>query len=195
MQSDPGRPDGALPAQDAPVAPRPPAQRRKGDPRPVPVVDDAFAHLTLDALRDYRRALSEEEDKVSYWRRILQARLDVVISGTDGGPGERDRLAPVLTSERVGEGRRALVAVAQIDDIPPLPRLGELWDRDVDPRDEAGRVALVEDLRSAEAQLSTYRSALHGRIAQATGELIARYRQTPDLCLTALPLRPERRPV
>ena len=195
MQPEPGRPAGALPVQDVPVPPpTAPAQRRKGDPRPVPVVDEAFAHLSIAALRDYRRALTDEENKVSYWRRILQARLDLVVSGVEHRSGERERLAPVLTSERVGRGRDALVEVTQVDDIPPLPRLGELWERTVDPRDEDGRRALVEDLRAAEHELSVYRAALHRRIAAATGELIARYRQAPDLCLTALPLRPERRP-
>ena len=194
MQPEPGRPETALPVQDAPVPSAAPAQRRKGEPRPVPVVDEAFAHLSLPALRDYRRALTDEENKVSYWRRILQARLDLVASGADHLPGQHDRIAPVLTTERVGEGRRALVEVIQVDDIPPLPRLAELWERRIDPTDEAARRGFVEDLRAAENQLSAYRAALHRRITSAKGELIARYRQAPDLCLTALPLRPERRP-
>ena len=194
MQPEPGRPEGPLPVQDAPVPSTAPAQRRKGEPRPVPVVDEAFAHLSIPALRAYRQALTDEENKVSYWRRILQARLDLVVTGADHRPGQHDRIAPVLAAERVGEGRRALVEVTQVDDIPPLPSLGELWERRIEPGDEPARRALVEDLRAAEHELSAYRAALHRRIASATGELIARYRQAPDLCLTALPLRPERRP-
>jgi len=192
MHPDPGRPGAPLPAQSAPVPAAPSAPRRRGGPRPTPVVDAAYAHLGLDALRDYRRALTEEEDKVSYWRRILQARLDVVETGADSRGVERERLAPVLTSERVGQGRRALVEVVQVDDIPPLPSLGELWDRSVDPADTAGRRLLLGDLRAAESQLSAYRAALHTRIADATGELIARYRHQPALCLTALPLPSQR---
>ena len=193
MQSETGRPEDVLPGQDRPVPTPAPAQRRRGDVRPVPVVDAAFAHLTLDGLRSYRSALTEEEHKVSYWRRILQARLDVVANGSSGRGLDQERLAPVLTSARVGAGRRALVEVAQDDDIPPLPQLSELWERTVTPGDEPGRQAFVEDLRAAETQLSEYRAALHGRIGEATGELIARYRQAPDLCLSALPMRPERR--
>jgi hypothetical protein len=34
---------------------------------------------------------------------------------------------------------------------------------------------------------------LHRRIADATGELIARYREQPELCLAVLPARRERR--
>ena len=46
--------------------------------RAVPERSPAFAHLSLDGLRAYRRALTTEEGRVSYWRRIIQARLDVV---------------------------------------------------------------------------------------------------------------------
>lgn len=167
--------------------------RRKGEARPVPVRSDDFAHLSLDGLRTYRRALADEENKVSYWRRILQARLDVVVSGSSGKELDRERLAPVLTSERVGSGRSALVEVLPVDDIPPLPHLAELWDRRVVAHDSSAQQQLESDLRDAEAQLSAYRSALHKRIGEATGELIARYREQPDLCLTALPLAPARR--
>jgi len=173
------------------LADRPAPERRKGAARPVPVRNAEYAHLSIEALREYRRALNAEEGKVSYWRRILQARLDVVAVGSGSGSGkalDQAHLRPVLTSERVGAGRRALVEVLPVDDIPPLPSLGELWDRAVDPADAEGQTALEADLRVAEAQLSAYRNALHRRIGEATGELIARYRENPSLCLSVLPL-------
>ena len=169
------------------LAERPVPERRKGAARPVPTRNDDYAHLTIDALREYRRALTAEEGKVSYWRRILQARLDVVQAGV-GRDLDQAHLRPLLTSERVGAGRQALVEVLPVDDIPPLPSLGELWDRRVEPDDAEGQDRLEQDLRVAEAQLSAYRTALHRRIGAATGELIARYREQPSLCLTALPL-------
>ncbi len=172
-----------------------PAQRRKGERRPEPVLSEAYAHLSVDGLREYRRALTDEEHRVSYWRRILQARLDLVASGTTRRGVDHDRLTPLLTTQRVGAGRRALSAVTQADgDIPPLPLLEELWERQVEPGDDAGREAFEHDLRLAEHELSAYRAALHDRIGQATGELIARYRESPDLCLSALPLGPAGRP-
>lgn len=165
-----------------------PAQRRKGERRPEPVLSEAYAHLSIDALRQYRGALADEEHRVSYWRRILQGRLDLVASGTTSRGIEHERLTPLLSTERVGAGRRALSTVVQSDDgIPPLPLLEELWQRQVEPDDEAGRLAFERDLSGAEQALSAYRSALHARIGQATGELIARYREAPDLCLVALP--------
>jgi hypothetical protein len=172
-----------------PVGAELPVQRRKGERRPDPVLSDAYAHLSLDGLREYRRALADEEHRVSYWRRILQARLDLVSSGTTSRGIEHARLTPLLAAERVGAGRRALASVVLDDaDIPPLPQLQELWERQVEPADDAARVVFEDDLRTAEQQLSAYRSALHGRIGQATGELIARYRESPELCLSALPL-------
>ena len=165
------------------------AERRKGAARPVPTRSPDYAHLSIDALREYRRALTSEEGKVSYWRRILQARLDVVSAGS-GKDLDQDHLRPVLTTERVGAGRQALIEVLPVDDIPPLPSLAELWERRVDADDVDGQAVLQADLKLAEAQLSAYRNALHRRIAEATGELIARYREQPTLCLTALPLDP-----
>ena len=174
------------------LADRPAPERRKGAARPVPTRNADYAHLSIDALREYRRALTAEEGKVSYWRRILQARLDVVTAGAGHRELDQAHLRPVLTSERVGAGRQALVEVMPVDDIPPLPSLAELCDRRVEPDDVDGQAVLQQDLRVAEAQLSAYRNALHRRIGEATGELIARYREQPSLCLTALPLEPRR---
>src|SRR3954447_11622761 len=165
---------------------------RRATARPVPERSEEFAGLSLEALRDYRKTLTTEEAKVSYWRRIIQARLDTVRAGALGG-ADGAYLRPVLTDSRVAGSRNALLEVLPVDDIPPLPSLAELWDRSVDDNDGPAMIALEADLDAAEQQLSTYRRALHQRIGAATGELIARYRETPTLCLSALPLRQERR--
>lgn len=180
----------ALAPHDSTV--RPPAPRKHVS-RPVPTRSESFRHLSLAELRTYRTALGAEESKVSYWRRIIQARLDVVRAGRGGGPLDAATLRPVLTDARVSSGRQALVAVLQVDDIPPLPSLAELWDRQVSAADAPGQARLDADLVEAEHQLSTYRSGVHTRQAAATGELIARYRESPSLCLSALPLRPAAR--
>ena len=52
--------------------------------RAVPERSPDFAHLSLDGLRAYRRVLSAEEGRVSYWRRIIQARLDIVRAAEAG---------------------------------------------------------------------------------------------------------------
>lgn len=166
---------------------------RKHAVRPTPEKSELHAHLTLDGLRSYRKALTAEESQVSYWRRIIQTRLDLVRAGATITSG--DNLKPVLTDERVGQGRRALVEIVPIDDIPPLPDLAGLWDRYADPSDTAAVAALEADLDDAERQLSEYRAVVHHRLAAATSELIARYRDEPGLCLTALPVQPTRRSI
>ena len=154
----------------------------------VPERSAEFSHLPLVGLRQYRKALTQEESRVSYWRRIIQARLDVVRSlGGVSGP-DVEALRPVLGAARVGAARTALLDVVPVDDIPPLPNLESLWEKDPRPGDEAYNAALIAELVKAEAQLSAYRSALHRRLAAATTELIARYREEPSLCLSALPL-------
>lgn len=155
----------------------------------VPERSAEFAHLPLVGLRQYRKALTQEESRVSYWRRIIQARLDVVRTSLDPAVGpDVEALRPVLGAARVGAARQALLDVVPFDDIPPLPQLESLWDRDPRAGDDAHNAALIADLEKAEKQLSAYRSALHRRLSAATSELIARYRDEPALCLSALPL-------
>ena len=155
--------------------------------RSVPERSPAFAHLSLDGLRAYRRALNEEEGRVSYWRRIIQARLDLVRAAEGGTVATVDNLRGVFAEARVDNGRKVLLTVIPADDIPPLPDLAELWARQPRLGVVEHNRRLANDLSRAEAQLSAYRTALHKRLAAATGELIARYREQPELCLSALP--------
>jgi hypothetical protein len=157
--------------------------------RAVPERSPEFAHLSLDRLRTYRRALSAEEGRVSYWRRIIQARLDL-LRASDGAPvSSMDDLRGVFAEARVDSGRSALLTVMPRDDIPPLPDLVTLWATESRPDDPEHTARLLHDLTKAESQLSAYRTALHKRLAGATGELIARYREQPELCLSALPVQ------
>jgi hypothetical protein len=165
---------------------RPTADRFQAAPERSP----EFAHLSLDGLRRYRAALSTEENRVSYWRRILQARLDVVKAVDSGAPTTVDDLSGVFAEARIGGTRTALLTIVPVDDMPPLPNLAEVWSREPRPGDTAGNATLSHDLSGAESQLSAYRSALHRRLGAATSELIARYREEPDLCLSVLPNKP-----
>jgi len=155
--------------------------------RTVPERSPEFAHLSLDGLRAYRRALTTEESRVSYWRRIIQARLDLVRAAEAGTVTTSENLRQVFAEARVGTGRQAIMTVVPVDDMPPLPDLADVWSRQPSVGDEEGNRDLARELVKAEAQLSAYRTALHKRLAAATGELIARYREQPDLCLSALP--------
>jgi hypothetical protein len=154
--------------------------------RHTPTRSDSFNHLSIEDLRNYRTALADEENRVSYWRRIIQARLDVVRAG-EAGAVKVDNLRNVLAEARINSGRRVLITVLPVEDIPPLPDLAKLWEREPRRGDPEHNEALARDLAGAEIQLSAYRAALHRRITGATAELIARYREDPSLCLLALP--------
>src|SRR5690348_10547669 len=105
--------------------------------RAVPERNAEFAHLSLDGLRAYRRALTTEEGRVSYWRRIIQARLDLVRACDPSVGATSENLRGVFAEARVDSGRRALMDVVPVDDIPPLPDLAEVWAREPNPDNEA----------------------------------------------------------
>ena len=161
--------------------------------REVPPRDPAFADVSLEALRQLRQTLQTEETRVSYWRRLVQARLDVLES-QDTGRGAAavhdrvQRLRQVLSPKGPSPSRMSHVDIFPADDTPPLPDLGELWSREIPETDEAALHQMRQDLGIAELQLSTYRSELHRRLGAATGELVTRYNEDPTLCFGVLPL-------
>jgi hypothetical protein len=161
--------------------------RPTADRHTPPERDPQFSHLSLGGLREYRSTLANEESRVSYWRRIIQARLDILTTAQRTGSASVDDLRHVFAERGGGVKRTAALSVMPADDMPPLPDLADLWSREPDPSDTAGTEELLGDLAKAETQLSAYRSALHRQLAAATTELIARYREQPDLCLSALP--------
>ena len=153
--------------------------------RAVPRRAAHLAHLSLPALREYRRELAEEESRVSYWRRLVQARLDVL----SADPGSLSRLQAVLTDHGARSRRFALLKLAPSEDVPPLPDLAVLWAEQPDPDDEDAMGTLITRLAGVESTLSSYRQALHERLDSATEDLIARYRENPASCLVVLPAK------
>jgi hypothetical protein len=146
-----------------------------------------LADLSLAALRAYRRKLGDEEDRVSYWRRLVHARIDLLeAEASTEGHLSQETLARVLGDTGAGRTRTALVRVRTAEPLPDLPVLEEMWVAEVDADDPAAVAAAVERLRVAEGQLTSYRNALHQRIDEATEELIARYREDPARAIGAL---------
>jgi hypothetical protein len=163
------------------------AETGLGDPADVGEAAPRLSDLPLSGLRTYRRKLSDEEDRVSYWRRLVHARLDLLEaeSGKEG-PLSLETLARVLGDTGAGRTRTALVRVRAAEPLPELPVLEEMWVTEVDREDPEAVGAAVARLRTAERQLTSYRTALHQRIDEATAELIARYREDPSSALVAL---------
>jgi hypothetical protein len=151
----------------------------------APQRSEELAHMTLERLRNYRRTLLSEELRTSYWRRLLQARRDLLRSG--GAPGDREALQSALTEARGSAGRQAILALHPDGGLPILPHLPDLWASEVRPADSDGSRQLATRLTSAESVLSSYREALHRRLDRATADLVARYHEDPRLCFIALP--------
>jgi hypothetical protein len=143
--------------------------------------------LTLDELRGYRGRLTDEEERVSYWRRLVHARVDVLrAEAHHERPLRLRELVRVLGDTGSGGGRRALVRVRAEEPLPELPVLEDMWVTELDHNDTAAVAEAVDRLLVAERQLTEYRRALHRRIDEATEELIARYRAAPTTALVAL---------
>lgn len=150
----------------------------------APRLDD----LALPGLRAYRQRLRDEEDRASYWRRVVHARLDLIEAGGSGTPGGGvaiglEDLVRVLGDTATGAGRTALLRVRAADPLPELPDLAEVW---APPTSPSETTVVVERLRAAERQLTAYRSALFARLDESTAALIARYRSDPTAALSVL---------
>lgn len=140
--------------------------------------------LALDDLRILRQRLTDEEGLVSYWRRLFQARLDMLTDTPD-----TDGMESVLHDAYAAPRRWQALGMhpANVDDA--MPEAQALWQQVVDTDDGEARAAYVQLLTRMERSLSTNRKALHEQIDLVTAELIARYRTNPALVLTALPTR------
>lgn len=156
---------------------------------PHPRVDEPPRHwseLSLPGLRAYRRTLSAEEERVSYWRRLVHARIDVLqAQAHHERPLTIHELVGALGDTGAGHGRNVLVRVAAADPLPNLPVLQEMWVTDLDPGDSDAVADALARLRKAEHQLTDYRRALHERLDGATTELIDRYKRDPASALVA----------
>jgi uncharacterized protein (DUF1810 family) len=106
----------------------------------------------LDDLRTLRESLREEEQRVSYWRQLVQGRLDLVRTALDGGHPCADDLAS-LAAARPRDGARR--------------------------RSPAATSLALEGLVEAEVKLSAYRRALHERIDACTAQLVDHYQRDP----------------
>jgi hypothetical protein len=171
-------PDGTQPAAAAPV----PAARFG---LPKPERSPELAHMTLTRLRTYRRTLLDEELRASYWRRLIQARRDLLRGGNQ--PGDRPALLEALTEKRGSQGRQVMLTLHPDAGMPILPHLPQLWASGIHDGDDQSLAELFTRLASAESVLSSYREALHKRLDRATADLVARYHEDPTECFVALP--------
>ncbi len=147
---------------------------------------ELLCDLSLDDLRILRQHLTDEESRVSYWRRLFQARLDM-LHGAD--QVDTQDVRAVLQDASNAPRRWQALGLHPADIDTSMPEAQSLWTRVVDLHDDEQRTAYIDVLQAMETALSTNRRALHRQIDSVTAELIARYRTNPALALTALPVR------
>jgi hypothetical protein len=118
-----------------------------------------------------RSSLRREERRVSYWRRLLQGRLDLITGGEAGRPAPLDILA--------GHGApgREPAPLELLEELrsDPLAEAERLWREPVPWEDPAGLAGQEAALHRLERELSAYRRLLHERIDACTSELIGHY--------------------
>lgn len=155
------------------------------------VPDDDLHALTLPDIRD-RRAIAEViEESISYVRRTIQVRLDIL--GTElahrrSGEPRADsselvaRLPEILAEHLRAPGPpqapkelrtpvSADALTAALDDIVPTNRLASVNELDDDALAE-----LVDRLEHFETDVSATRHHLHARLDALQAEIIRRYR-------------------
>jgi hypothetical protein len=160
---------------------------------------EGLAQLPMDELRGRRDTCTEAEVSLSYVRRVVQGRLDIVLAersrrqaGAAGGAEKLIDDLPGILSEKVhapGLGRLPTLmapsevgpeATVVVDAVAPLDRIGAVGDVADDDLQ-----AMSNDLQRLEREVSDKRRGLHDLIDQLQGEVIRRY-QTGEVNVDSL---------
>lgn len=147
-----------------------------------------IASIDLKVLRERRITAEDVEAQISYYRRLLHGRMDLINFELSRRSGEEERtlieaLPEILASEMVLGTEPNL---RYIETMPPLPTITgrRLIDKIMDDgvltelpelSDDDIREA-IDRLGDVENQLSAQRKRLHIVIDALQGEIVARYR-------------------
>lgn len=118
---------------------------------------------SLDDIRQRRLALQAEAARAAYWKRLVQARLDLVVASA----------APV--DDLVGDAVPGLFCLVQ--ELRPLVQ-----------DDSTDLVTMLQDLDRVRRWLGAYADAVSRAAEEAGRELVEHYAQEPASCLAAPPV-------
>jgi hypothetical protein len=151
---------------------------------------DRLTEVSIEELRTMRTEAEQEETDLSYLRRLLQGRMDIMraeVSRREGGEGAKsllDLLPGILADEGGqsaprGMGRHATAEPSRAD---MHRRYVEALVADVDlsnpaGHDDASLAHVLEVLAREEATVSTNRKAVQNVMDQCTAEITRRYRE------------------
>jgi hypothetical protein len=147
-----------------------------------------LSEVSLDDLRQRRESAEDVETQISYYRRLLHGRVDLLNFELRRRNGQEERslieaLPEILASGMSLGGEPNL---RHIDTMPPLPTTTgrRLIDKIMDDGILTQLPELTDDelteaidrVQEVEAELSAQRRQLHGVIDALQDEIIARYR-------------------
>ena len=149
------------------------------------LLDGDPTSLSLDELRSRRALLVEEEVGLSYLRRLVQGRMDIVAAaGRRATMGDLVDELPSILADRThapGHGRLPQVMApseedearleAELDAVVPASTL-----TDLDTLGDGELATLAERLTAFEHDVSARRRDLHARIDALQSELTRRYK-------------------
>ena len=159
-----------------------------------------LAALSLPELRARRVECGEAEAALSYLRRLVQVRLDIVVTEMErraaGGTGELseiiDNLGEILAEggTRTTAGRLPSLDLPDVNHRMLTAELDRIFDIGraalLSEMDEADVASLAARMRDLERKVSTQRRALHERLDALQAEVIRRYKSgeaSPDALL------------
>ena len=130
----------------------------------TPPVEHRVSDLRLD-----RRALRAEHARVTWWRRLVRARLDLAV-------------AQAARPQTLGEDVAFQLPLEVGLDVPRPAALAAVL-ADADPGADVSR---LHELRALDDQLSTYAAGVEAALTRATDRLITRLAVDPGVIVAAL---------
>ncbi|MGW5331084.1 RsiG family protein [Streptomyces sp. NPDC004014] len=173
---------------------RPPAQRGEGQPGPpLPAepADQDLTRLTLPELRTVRRDAQRDEADLSYVRRLLQGRIDILRAelarrGRASVPAPADasvveRLPEILTdapARQRSSARHVTLGTPLNEEYRLLAAemLGEVELSDLGARTDRELTTALGRLIGYEQEVSRHRQHLQHVMDDCSGEIARRYR-------------------
>jgi hypothetical protein len=137
----------------------------------------AYAPPTMDQLLAARTALRDHEEQLSYWRRVVQGRLDLLDARLAGGGPPS--LPQVLGGDHQVTTRNAHAALRHVAPMPEIATAERAWALASGSEDTAVVAHAAARLRVAERWLSDQRSHVLAELDAATAALLHRLQEDP----------------
>lgn len=166
--------------------------RRRIDTVLEPEYLEGLSDLALDELRRRRDTATDVEAQISYYRRLLHGRMDLLDFEQRRRRGEDERSILEALPEILAKGMilGSEPTLRHIETMPPLPSVTgrRLIDKIMDDGVLANLPELTDEeiaeamerLREVETQLSGQRRQLHQVIDTLQDEIVTRYRSQQD---------------